>query len=129
MSALGALLLAGASFTYGQSLAASKQIPVIDGGAGPCSVEFTVTDTKGAPVYDAKVAVRIASGFAGVRKLDLEVGTNYDGKARFSGLPSKVKAGNLFFRVNQGDRSGTALYDPTKSCNAHQDIVISSGNQ
>src|ERR1700693_1508164 len=74
-----------------------KTIPVIDGGIGPCSADFTVTDAAGAPVYDAKVRVHIAYGLMSLHKLDLEVGTNAAGKARFTGLPDKTKQG-LFFR-------------------------------
>ena len=33
------------------------QVPVMDGEAGPCSITFTVTDVKGAPVYDARIPV------------------------------------------------------------------------
>src|SRR5579871_4590112 len=41
----------------------SKEIPVLDGGIGPCSADLTVTDAAGAPVYAAKVKVHIAYGF------------------------------------------------------------------
>ena len=68
-----------------------KVVPVIDGGIGACSADFTVTDADGAPVYAAKIKVHIAYGFMYARKLDLEVGTNVDGKARFTGLPDRVK--------------------------------------
>lgn len=127
--ALSVLLLGGVPSLFSQTAPLAKQIPVIDGGAGPCSVEFTVTDTKGNHIYDAKVAVRIAYGFAGMRKLDLQVGTNVDGKARFTGLPSSVKSGALLFRASHGDLIGTTYYNPTTNCNAQQDIVISSDSQ
>src|SRR5262249_6091845 len=52
----------------------AQEVPVIDGGVGPCSVEFTVTDTNAKPQYAATVKVRIAYGFAGVKKLNLEAG-------------------------------------------------------
>src|SRR5580698_9752358 len=61
-------------------------VPVIDGSLGPCSVEFTVKTQAGAPVYNSKIRVHVAYGM--FHKLDLEVGTNTDGKARFNGLPS-----------------------------------------
>ena len=53
-------------------------VPVVDGGIGQCSADFTVTDAEGAPVYAAKIKVHIAYGFMYARKLDLEVGTNAD---------------------------------------------------
>ena len=92
-----------------------KSVPVIDGGIGPCSVDFTVTDADGAPVYAAKIKVHIAYGFMYVRKLDLEVGTNADGKARFTGLPDRVKHG-LYFEASEGDRTAEAFDDPSTTC-------------
>jgi len=52
-------------------------------------VVFTVNDIKGTLVYDARIQVQIAYGFAGGRKLDLEAATNVDGKTQFKGLPEK----------------------------------------
>src|SRR3981081_865955 len=68
-------------------------VPVIDGSIGPCSADFTVTDAGGVPVYDAKIRVHIAYGFMNTHKLDLEVGTNIDGKASVTGLPDRIKHG------------------------------------
>jgi hypothetical protein len=98
-------------------------VPVIDGDVGPCSAEFTVKDSSGAPVYAAKIRVRIAYGFAGAHKLDLEVGTNVDGKARFEGLPKRVKRPPNY-EASQGDREGSAVYDPADNCKAEHVIVI-----
>jgi hypothetical protein len=92
-----------------------KSVPVIDGGIGPCSADFTVTDADSAPVYAAKIKVHIAYGFMYVRKLDLEVGTNADGKARFTGLPDRVKHG-LYFEASEGDRSAEAFDEPANTC-------------
>jgi len=104
------------------------QVPVMDGEAGPCSVAFTVTDAKGAPVYDARIRVHIAYGFAGVRKLDLEAATNVDGKTQFKGLPEKVKGGTLMFRASQGKREGSAIYDPAKNCSGQQSSIVLTEN-
>jgi hypothetical protein len=99
------------------------QIPVMDGDAGPCSVAFTVTDANGAPVYDARIRVHIEYGFAGVRRLDLEAATNVDGKTQFKGLPKKVKGRLLYFQATQGKRTGSATYDPQKSCSGESDSI------
>jgi hypothetical protein len=104
------------------------QVPVMDGEAGPCSVAFTVTDVKGTPVYDARIKVHIAYGFAGVRKLDLEAATNVDGKTQFKGLPEKVKGGTLIFRASQGKRDGSAIYDPAKNCSGQQNSIVLTEN-
>src|SRR5579864_3161030 len=100
-----------------------KDVPVIDGGIGPCSVDFTITDEAGAPVYAAKIKVHIAYGFMYARKLDLEVGTNADGKARFTGLPDRVKHG-LFFEASEGDRTADAFDDPATNCKAQFTLAL-----
>jgi hypothetical protein len=101
----------------------SKSVPVVDGGIGACSADFTVNDPAGAPVYAAKINVHIAYGFMYARRLDLEVGTNVDGKARFSGLPDRVKHG-LFFEASEGDRSAEAFDDPATTCKAQFTLVL-----
>ena len=108
----------------GQQTPDPHQVPVMDGEAGPCSVAFTLTDAKGAPVYDARIRVHIAYGFAGVRRLDLEAATNVDGKTQFKGLPEKVKGGILMFRASQGKRDGSATYDPAKNCSGQQSSIV-----
>ena len=100
-----------------------KSIPVIDGGLGACTADFTITDTNNKPVYLAKIKVHIAYGFMSARKLDLEISTIVDGKARFTGLPDRVKRG-LFFEASESDRSGNAFDDPTKTCQAQFAITL-----
>jgi len=100
-----------------------KSIPVIDGAIGPCTAEFTITDADNKPVYLAKIKVHIAYGFMNTHKLDLEVSTNVDGKARFTGLPDRVKKG-LFFEASEGDRTGEAFDDPSKTCQAQFPITL-----
>jgi hypothetical protein len=112
--ALGITNLAGAT---DDSKAESKTIPVIDGGIGPCTADFTITDADGKPLYDAKIRVHIAYRFLNAHKLDLEVGTNADGKARFTGLPDKIKHGINFY-ATQGDLQAEAFDDPATNCKA-----------
>jgi hypothetical protein len=102
---------------------ASHTVPVIDGGIGTCSAAFTVSDEAAAPVYDAKIRVHIAYGFMYLHKMDLEVGTNVDGKARFTGLPARTKAG-LSFQASKADREGTAFVDPATTCKSDLTIVL-----
>ena len=96
---------------------------MIDGAIGPCSADFTVTDNPARPVYAANISVHIAYGFMYLRKLDLEVGTNANGKARFTGLPDRTKQG-LFFRASEGGREGSAFVDPAKTCKADLTITL-----
>ena len=98
-------------------------IPAVDAGIGQCTADFTITDADNKPIYAAKVKVHIAYGFASARKLDLEVGTNVDGKARFTSLPDRVKKG-LFFEASEGDRTGNAFVDPSKTCQSQLTIAL-----
>jgi len=100
-----------------------KTVPVIDGGIGPCTADFTITDPAASPVYAANIKVHIAYGFMYARKLDLEIGTNSDGKARFTGLPDRTKQG-LFFRASAANREGSAFVDPAKTCTATMTITL-----
>ena len=102
----------------------AQETPTIDGNAGPCSVELTVTDGKGKGVYAATVKVHIAYGFAGVKKLDLEAGTNSDGKVRFKGLPAKVHNPPLEFHATKDDLTGFASLNPATECQAKHDIIL-----
>ena len=104
-----------------------KAVPVLDGGIGPCSADFTITDAAGAPVYAAKVKVHIAYGFMNARKLDLELGTNAEGKARFTGLPDRIKHG-LYFHASEGDRTGEAFDDPANTCKAQFTVTLQKKN-
>lgn len=115
--------------TFAQSPPGPHDVPVMDGQAGPCSVAYTVTDTNGAPVYAAKIRVHIEYGFVGARRLDLEAATNVDGKAQFKGLPKKVKGQLLYFRASQGQREGSATYDPQESCSGKNDSIVLTGNK
>jgi len=99
-------------------------IPSVDAGISTCTADFTITDTDNKPVYDAQIKVHIAYGFGGLHKLDLQVGTNVDGNARFPGLPTRLKKGGLFFQASQSDRTGDAFDDPSKTCEAQFTIVL-----
>ena len=101
----------------------AHSVPVIDGGIGPCSADFTVTDNAGAPIYNAKITVHIAYGTWSVRKLDLQVSTSVDGKARFTGLPNKLKRG-LYFEASEGDRQAEAFDDPAKTCTIQLPLAL-----
>lgn len=96
-------------------------VPIVDAGVGPCTADFTVTDSDGKPVYAAQINVRVRYGH--FHRMDLEVGTNVDGKARFTGLPNSPKNG-LFFQVTAGDRTGNAFDDPSANCKAQFPVTV-----
>jgi hypothetical protein len=103
---------------------AAEKVPVMDGGAGPCSLELTVTGPDGKPVYAAILKVHIAYGFGGIRKLDLEAGINSDGKVKFTGLPARVRRPPLEFHASKDDLEGVAAYDPSDQCETTHDITL-----
>ena len=121
--ALVAFTHCAGAFAQTSPSADPKSIPEIDGAIGSCSADFTITDAAGAPIYNAKIKVHIAYGFGSFHKLDLEVSTNADGKARFTGLPNRVKR-DLTFYASEGDRGGEIIDDPAKTCKAQFAIAL-----
>ena len=99
-------------------------IPVTDGTSGPCSIEFSVTDSDGKPVYAARIDVHLAYGAFGAHKLDMGVYTNAQGKAKFTGIPAKVKKPPIEFNAKKDDLVGVATMDPATECQAKHDIVM-----
>lgn len=99
-------------------------IPVTDGTSGPCSIEFAVTDSDGKPVYAARIDVHLAYGAFGAHKLDMGVYTNVQGKARFTGIPAKVRKPPVEFNAKKDDLVGVATMDPATECQARHDIVM-----
>jgi hypothetical protein len=100
-----------------------KTIAEIDAGLGPCSADFTVNDSSGSPIYNAKIRLHISYGRLNLHKLDLEAGTNADGKARFIGLPDKSKEG-LFFRASAGAHETSVFDNPTQTCKKAFTVVV-----
>lgn len=98
-------------------------IPVVKGGAGPCSADFTITGAEKKPLYDAKIQILLKYGFAGMRRLDLTVGTNADGKARFEGLPNKVRQ-PAEFEVRHAEKKKSVPFDPVKKCNPTHEVTL-----
>ena len=118
------MLVAAPLFSEAQAQAPNEKVPVMQGGAGPCSLELTVLGGDGKPVYAATVKVHIAYGFGGMRKLDLEAGTNSDGKVKFAGLPARVQRPPLEFHGSKDELEGVASFDPSTECEARHDITL-----
>ena len=98
--------------------------PVIDGGAGPCSLELTVLGADDKPVYNATVKVHITYGFGGFHHLDLQAGTNSDGKVKFTGLPSRVHRPPLEFDAAKDQLEGSVNFDPAAECHAKHELKL-----
>lgn len=99
-----------------------QEVPVLKAGIGPCSADFTVTDVDGKPVYLAVVHADIRYGAMHLKRMDLEVSTNADGKARIESLPAKAKP--VAYDVKQGAKTGGATQDLAKACHAALTVVI-----
>ena len=108
----------------GAGRAAPVEVPAVNADLGPCTADFAVTDGTGKPLYNATVSVTVKYGFLGLRKMDLEVGTNSDGKARVAGLPSKVRKHPLGFVISYGDRVKSIEAYPAVNCNARYKVVL-----
>jgi hypothetical protein len=121
---LSAALLFGVQAQQPAQTQPSEEIPVTDGGSGSCWIDFTVTDSSSKPVYAARIDVHLEYGFAGAHKLDMGVYTNSQGKARFTGIPLKVRKPPIEFHAKKGDLIGLATMDPMTECQARHDIVL-----
>lgn len=95
----------------------------IDGGVGACTADFTVRDGENKPIYNAKISVELRYGFMNMRKNDLQIGTDSDGKAQFTGLPNFPKK-PLDFHIKTGTVAKTVTDDPEAKCNASFDVVF-----
>lgn len=121
-------ILLGAALLVAQqaptpSQASINPIPEIDAELGECTADFYVTDTKMNPLYDAKITTQIKHGFGGFRKLDLEVATNVDGKARVVGLPGKPSEPLTFTADYQG-RGTVLLVEPREECHGTFNAIV-----
>ncbi len=117
-----ALILCALSIT---SMAGSPvDVPSISAGLGTCTADFTVLDSAGKPIYNAKVHVKVQYGFMSKRNTDLEVGTDGDGKARVEGLPNKLKKPPLDYLVQSGDLTKTVTQDPAAECHAQFNVSL-----
>lgn len=103
---------------------AALQVPVIDGGVGPCSLQLTIFGVDAKPVYNATVKVHITYGFGGFHHLDLQAGTNADGKVKFTGIPVKVHNPPLEFDATKDQLEGSLNYDPLAECHAEHDLKL-----
>jgi hypothetical protein len=103
--------------------AAAPQIPKIDGGIGACTANFTVRDGANKPLYNAQITVELRYGFLNKRKTDLQIGTDSNGKADFTGLPNFPKK-PLEFHIKSGTVSKTVIDDPESNCVATFNEVL-----
>jgi hypothetical protein len=102
--------------------AAPQDVPVLKANLGDCSADFVVRDAGGQPVYNATIHVRVRYGFMSLKRSDLGIGTNADGKARIEGLPSKAKP--LAYDVGKGEAKAEASQNVENMCHAAFDLSL-----
>lgn len=124
LGVLCSILVAAPLLSRAQSPAPDEKVPVMDGGAGRCSLEVTVSGVDRKPVYAATVRVHVKYGFGGMRRLDLEAGTNSNGKVKFAGLPARVQRPPLEFHASKDELEGAVSFDPSSECHALRNITL-----
>jgi hypothetical protein len=119
-------LTASAAFSQDQSTAqpaTSAKPPVISADLGECSADFHVTGSKLKPLYKAKIETTIKYGFGGFHRLSLEMYTDFDGRARFEGLPERPRQ-PLSFDVSYEGRKTTVIVHPIQQCHGTYDAIV-----
>jgi hypothetical protein len=109
-------LLAAAAAAQQPPETPKAEVAVLKADLGPCSADFIVKDAEGKPVYAAAIHVRMRYGAMGVKRMDLEVGTNVDGTARVEGLPTKARL--LTYDIQKAGTKATVEQNLADSCHA-----------
>ncbi len=100
-----------------------QEVPVLKANlGGDCSADFLVRGADGLPAYNATIHVRVRYGFMSVKRSDLEIGTNADGKARIEGLPAKAKP--LAYEVTKDKTKAAVEQDVADTCHATFEVLL-----
>jgi hypothetical protein len=100
-----------------------QEVPVLKANlGGDCSADFLVRGADGRPVYNATIHVRVRYGFMSVKRSDLEIGTNADGKARIEGLPAKAKP--LAYEVIKDKTKAAVEQNVADNCHATFEVSL-----
>jgi hypothetical protein len=98
------------------------EVPVLKAGLGTCAADFVVKDGDGKPVYLATIHARIRYGAMSVKRMDVEVSTNDEGKARIEGLPTKAKP--IVYDIEKAGVKATAQQDVATGCLASLQVTL-----
>jgi hypothetical protein len=102
--------------------APAPELAVISARLGSCAADFVVEDVQGQPIYAAVVHVRVRYGFLGIKRMDLEVGTDSSGQARVEGLPDKIKP--LTFDIQKTDTKALVEQTHLSPCQATYEVSL-----
>src|SRR4051812_36346878 len=111
------------AFILQQAAEAPKpEVPALKAGLGSCAADFLVKDADGKPVYQAIIHSKIRYGALSVKRMDVEVSTNEDGKARIEGLPEKAKP--IVYDIEKAGEKGTVTQDVSTGCLASLQVSL-----
>ena len=99
-----------------------NEVPALKAGLGTCAADFVVKDGDGKPVYLATIHSKIRYGALSVKRMDVEVSTNDEGKARIEGLPKKAKP--IVYDIEKAGVKTTAQQDVATSCLASFQVTL-----
>jgi len=123
------VIFAATTLAFAQS-GQSNQTPTptspvteISADRGSCKVDFKVTNFLGKPVYNAKIHTELRWGFLNGHRLDLDAGTNADGRARFINMPNAVKS-PVVFHIRNGSDEALITWDPGTNCEAEYTVPV-----
>ena len=119
---LTALFLLTAFFVQQAADQAKSEVPALKAGLGTCAADFVVKDGDGKPVYQATIHSKIRYGALSVKRMDVEVSTNDEGKARIEGLPTKAKP--IVYDIEKAGVKTTAQQDVATGCLASLQVTL-----
>ena len=115
--------LALAAGLAGSQAVNSQEVPVLKANlGGDCSADFVVRGAEGQPVYNATIHVRVRYGPLSMKRSDLEIGTNAEGKARIEGLPTKARP--LAYEISKDKTKGAVMQDVATMCHGAFDVSL-----
>ncbi len=95
----------------------------ISADLGPCSALIIVTGIDSKPVSGAKMNARIQYGLLGVKKLDLEAYTGFDGQLTITNLPESLKK-PVNIHISKGEMGEMVEFNPNVRCHATFNVQL-----
>jgi hypothetical protein len=105
-----------------QAESLKSEVPALKAGLGTCAADFAVKDADGKPVYQATIHAKIRYGALSVKRMDVEVSTNDEGKARIEGLPTKARP--IVYDIEKTGVKATAEQNVATGCLASLQVTL-----
>lgn len=123
LAAAFGLVLSSPALAAAQSSTEKLPESEVSADLGPCSALLIVTTSDSKPVYLAKMTTRIQYGPLGVKKLDLEAYTGFDGRLKITRLPETLKK-PLSIRIVKDGMLDVEEFNPSQRCHATFDVKL-----